>query len=333
MPLRTREIFPALLGNEKLKNTLSSDFASGKSAHAYILDGPAGSGKRMTARLIAQAVLCENRDDASHPLPCGTCPTCRKIAGGISVDVMTVSNGDHATIGVEAIRQIRQTLYIAPNDGDKKIYIIENAHRMTVQAQNALLLSLEEPPPYVMFLLLTEDSSALLETVRSRAPTIKTELFSADFVAEYLSSHPNLTPAHIERIPAVSHLCGGSLGSALNLLKGGDAELSLYKTADEFVSLLLTGKKTDTLVFVNTSLPKDREKTRTLLTLVRFALRDLLSAKKGGDFLFFTELPPYARRVSIRRLIELSEAVVRAENDIAANGAQVTVLTALVCGG
>ena len=108
MAVQTREIFPSLLGNEKLKNTLSSDFASGKSAHAYILDGPSGSGKRTAARLIAQAVLCENRDDASRPLPCGECPVCRKIAGGISVDVMTVSNGDHATIGVEAIRQIRQ---------------------------------------------------------------------------------------------------------------------------------------------------------------------------------------------------------------------------------
>ncbi len=328
-----REIFPALLGNEKLKNTLSSDFASGKSAHAYILDGPAGSGKRTTASLIAQSVLCENRDDPSHPLPCGICPTCRKIAGGISVDVLRISNGEHATIGVEAIRQIRQTLYVAPNDGDKKIYIIENAHRMTVQAQNALLLSLEEPPPYVMFLLLTEDSSALLETVRSRAPTIKTELFSAGFVAEYLSSVKDLTPAQKERIPAVSHLCGGALGSALGLLKNGESELTLYKTAEEFVGLLLNGKKTDALVFVNTSLPKDREKTRTLLTLVRFALRDLLAYKKDGELLFFTELPSYARRVSIRRLLELSEAVVRAENDIAANGAQQLVLTDLVCGG
>ena len=327
-----REIFPSLIGNEKLKNTLSSDFASGKSAHAYILDGPAGSGKRTVASLIAQAVLCENREDPSHPLPCGRCPACKKIAGGFCVDVIRISNGDHAAIGVEAVRQIRQTLYVTPNDGDKKIYIIENAHRMTVQAQNALLLSLEEPPPYVMFLLLTEDSSALLETVRSRAPTIKTELFSAAFVTEYLSSVKDLTPAQKERIPAAAHLSGGSLGAALNLLKNGESELSLYKTAEELVGLLLTGRKTDTLVFVSTSLPKEREKTRTLLTLVRFALRDLLAAKKDGELLFFTELPAYARRVSVRRLLELSDAVVRAENDIAANGAQSVVMTALVCG-
>ncbi len=327
-----RNIFPGLLGNAKLKNTLSADFAAGKSAHAYILDGPAGSGKRTIARLICQSVLCENRDNADFPLPCGACLTCRKIAEGISVDVMTVSNGDHATIGVEAIRQIRQTLYIAPNDGDKKIYIIENAHRMTVQAQNALLLSLEEPPRYVMFLLLTEDATTLLETVRSRAPAIKTELFPPEFVTEYLSARKDLTPAQKERIPAVSHLCGGSLGTALNLLKGGDAELSLYQTAEEFVRLLLTGKKTDALVYLTAHTPKEREKTRELLTLMRFALRDLLSAKKGGGLLFFTTPPPYLSRVSIRRVLELYEAVARAENDIGANGSQNTVLTALICG-
>jgi len=332
MEQRTREIFPSLLGNEKLKNTLSADFASGKSAHAYVIEGPAGSGKRTIARLICQAVLCENRNRAEHPLPCGICPSCRKIAGGNCVDVLTVANGDHATIGVEAIRQLRETLYVAPNDGDKKIYIIENAHRMTVQAQNALLLSLEEPPRYVLFLLLTEDAASLLETVRSRAPVIKTELFSPGFIADYLSGLPKLTPVQKERIPIAAHLSGGSLGTAANLLKNGESEMSLYKKTEEFAELLLTGRTTDALVWVNSSLPKDREKTRELLTLLRFALRDLLAARKGGELLFFTEIPDYARRASVRRILELSEAVVRAENDIAANGAQVTVLTALVCG-
>jgi len=135
-----------------------------------------------------------------------------------------------------------------------------------------------------------------------------------------------------ERIPIAAHLSGGSLGTAANLLKNGESEMSLYKKTEEFAELLLTGRTTDALVWVNSSLPKDREKTRELLTLLRFALRDLLAARKGGELLFFTEIPDYARRASVRRILELSEAVVRAENDIAANGAQVTVLTALVCG-
>ncbi len=331
--MANRTIFPGLLGNEGLKSTLSADLAAGKHAHAYILDGPSGSGKRTLARLICQAVLCENRADARHPLPCGTCATCRKIAGGVSVDVMTVRSGDRATIGVDAVRQIRQTLYVTPNDGDKKIYIIEDAHKMTVQAQNALLLSLEEPPDYVLFLLLTEDATNLLETVRSRAPTLKTELFAPEFVENYLENLPKLTPVQRERIPAVAHICGGSLGTAVSLLKNGGAELELYRTAEEFLGHLLTSRVTDTLAYLSANTPKEREKTCELLTLVRFGLRDLLSAKKGGNLLFFAELPKYLRKISVRRILELSEAVAQAETDIAANGSQSTVLTSLVCGG
>ncbi len=331
--MANRTIFPGLLGNEGLKSTLSADFAAGKNAHAYILDGPSGSGKRTLARMIAQSVLCENRGDVTQPLPCGTCATCRKIAGGVSVDVMTVKSGDRATIGVDAIRQIRQTLYVTPNDGDKKIYIIEDAHKMTVQAQNALLLSLEEPPDYVLFLLLTEDATNLLETVRSRAPTVKTELFSPEFVAEYLGNLPKLTPVQRERIPAAARICKGSLGTAVDLVKSGESELSLYKTAEEFLGHLLTSRVTDTLAYIAANTPKEREKTCEMLTLVRFGLRDLLSAKKGGDLLFFPEAPAYTRKISVRRILELSEAVAQAELDIAANGSQNTVLTSLVCGG
>ncbi len=330
--MKTREVFGGLIGNANLKETLSFDFASGKCAHAYIIDGPAGSGKHTIAKYICQALLCENREDDGRPLPCGTCATCRKIADNLSVDVMTVTNGDRASIGVESIRQIRQSLYIAPNDGDRKIYIIENAHLMTAQAQNALLLSLEEPPSYVMFLLLTEDATLLLETVRSRAPVIKTELFSPAFVAEYLNSQKNLTPVQRERISAASHLCGGSLGSALALLKNGDAELSLYKMSEDFTGLLLNGRKSDALAYIAANTPKEREKTRELLTLVRFALRDILSAKRGGDLLFFTAPPAYVKKLSVKRIIDLSEAVGRAESDIAANGSQNTIMTALVCG-
>ena len=155
----------------------------------------------------------------------------------------------------------------------------------------------------------------------------------SDELKEVFENWRTLTPVQKERIPIAAHLSGGSLGTAANLLKNGESEMSLYKKTEEFAELLLTGRTTDALVWVNSSLPKDREKTRELLTLLRFALRDLLAARKGGELLFFTEIPDYARRASVRRILELSEAVVRAENDIAANGAQVTVLTALVCGG
>lgn len=325
-----REIFPTLIGNGKIKKTVSSDISLGKGAHAYILDGPRGSGKHTAARLICAASVCEHRADRAYPLPCGECDECRKILGCVSVDVMTVSNDGKASIGVGPIRELRASLYITPNDGEKKFYIIENAHLMTVQAQNALLLSLEEPPPYVMFLLLCEDSSALLETIKSRAPTIKTERFSPEFTEKYLekkyTSHPR------EKIVYAAHLADGSLGLAEELLMCGDGEMKLYKSAGELAKILLSPKKSDGAVFIPT-LPRDRGEICRILSLTRLALRDAVAAKKGGELLFYSAsdgAPDHTKKISVKRIAELSSALIQAENDISANCSANTVLTSLI---
>ena len=325
-----RKIFPSLLGNEKLKSAFASDLSRGKTAHAYILDGSAGSGKHTAAGLICASAVCEHRGDENYPLPCGECRTCRRILSGISVDVLTVSNGDKATIGVDLIREVRNSLYISPNDGDMKFYVIENAHLMTQQAQNALLLSLEEPPPYVMFLLLSEDSSALLETVKSRAPIIRMEKFSPDFVEEHLySEHKKADP---EKVKYAAHLSDGSLGTADKIFLHGDADLKLYKTAEELARVLVSPKRSEALTFLS-SMPKDRQSVCRVLSLSKLALRDAVAAKKGGPLLFYSKaegVPDYTKKISVRRLIELAGLLSDAERDIAANCSQNTVLPSLI---
>ncbi|MBQ7929732.1 MAG: DNA polymerase III subunit [Clostridia bacterium] len=326
-----RLVFPALIGNDRLKSTLSADFAAGKSAHAYIIEGPVGSGRHIAAMQICASVLCESRENESVPLPCGTCPSCRKILGGISVDVLTVSNDDKASISVSAVRDIKETLYITPNDGDKKFYIIENAHLMTVQAQNALLLSLEEPPPYVMFFLLTEDASALLETIRSRAPVIRMDKFTPDFIEDYLTK--TFGSSQWDRIVTAAHLSGGALGRARGLYENGSDEMEAYRTAEQLTEFLLTGRKSDTLAYLTAPVFKDRNKTREILNLMRFALRDLIADKRGGELLFYSRtegVPKFAKKLSVRRLLALSESVAGAWDKINANCSVSTVLTALV---
>ena len=322
--------FPRLIGNKKLKSTVSADIRSGKAAHAYIIDGIKGSGKHTAAREICAAAVCEHRTDSNIPIPCGHCPSCRKILSGISVDVMTVSNGEKATIGVDAIRGIRSSLYVTPNDGEKKFYIIENAHLMTPQAQNALLLSLEEPPPYVMFLLLSEDTSALLDTIKSRAPSIRTERFSPEFVLDYLMKHSK--NADREKAVNAAFLSDGSLGKAAELMKSGTAELKLYNLAAELSNALLSPKKSDGMILLS-SMPKDRQSVCRVLSLTRFALRDAISSKKGGSLLFYPKdsgVPDNTKKISVKRLIELSSALTDAENDIAANCSANTVLTSII---
>ncbi len=333
MTTQERSVFPALLGNDRLKRTLSYDFAAGRSAHAYILEGPDGSGKHTAARQIAASVLCERRTDPSVPLPCGTCSACRKILRGLSVDVLSVSNNGKATIGVDAIRTIRESLYITPNDGDVKFYIIENAHLMTVQAQNALLLSLEEPPPYVMFLLLCTDATVLLETIRSRAPVIRMERFQPDRLEEILTEQTGSRDR--DRITAAAHLANGAIGQALALFESGEAERKRYDTAREFVDLLLGGRKSEAIAYALTRLPKERQDTREIIQLAESAVRDLIAVKKGAPPLFYANadaIPQAARSVSVRSLADLCDALARADADLAANCSQSTVMAALVTG-
>ena len=143
-----RNIFPLLSGNEKLKALLGAHIAEGKLSHAYIFEGDDGSGKMTCALSAAASLACEKRNDALSPLPCGKCASCRKIFGLFSPDVHIVSPKEKKSIGVDAIRDITSSLYISPNENDYCVYIIDDAHLMTAQAQNALLKSLEEPPPF-----------------------------------------------------------------------------------------------------------------------------------------------------------------------------------------
>lgn len=327
-----RVIFPALIGNERLKSIFSEDIIKGKSAHAYIIEGTYGSGKYTAALEICASLSCENRSDSSYPLPCGKCESCRKILSGNSVDILTVQKEEgKASIGVDTVRLIKQTLYIAPNDGEKKFYIIKDAQLLTPQAQNALLLSIEEPPEYVMFLLLCEDSSLLLETIKSRAPVIKTEKFSPAFTEEYLCE--KYKNADREKAVYAAHLSAGSLGRAAELYENGEGELTLYKTAGELVRLMLDGKRSEALMFIKNKMPKERGDVCEVLSLARFALRDLIADKKGGELLFYSETdgaPAFAKKISVRRALELYRALISAEDDINQNCSQNTVLTALV---
>lgn len=324
-----RDFFPNIIGNKRLKGIISSDISNGRTAHAYIIEGPSGSGKMLTALSICAAEVCERKNDGSSPLPCGECDSCKRILSGISADVLvTKKPEDKASIGVDLIRPIKDTLYIAPNDGEKKFYIIKDADYLTPAAQNALLLPIEEPPEFVMFFLLCEDSASLLETVRSRAPVLRTEKFPASFIEEYLSK--KYKNADKKKLEYASHLASGSLGRAVELYENGDEEAKLYKCAEELLSLMLSGKSSDGILFIRGKMPKDRADICEVLSLMRFALRDIIADKKVGELVFYTEIPSFAKKISIKRAVELYSAVTNAEDDISLNCSVNTVLTALI---
>jgi len=217
--------FDALLGNDQLKENLRAARQKGRMSHFYLLSGPRGSGKHTLAELIAAGMLCSEPDG-----PCGVCRACRKIRSGNHPDFITIDDPEKKIIPVRLVREARSDMYIKPNEGQKKIYLFPRGQDLNLEGQNALLKVLEEPPPYGVFLLLTDNPEKLLPTVRSRCVELKLRALPEDLLRRKLRSEfPDAPDA---RISAAISRSGGYLGQARELL-GGEG---LSETAKRFAA-------------------------------------------------------------------------------------------------
>ena len=335
-----RKAFFDVVGNRRLLSRLQNDVTNRTLSHAYILEGAHGTGKHMIARRLAAALACEMRDDSSAPLPCMRCNSCRKILEGNSPDVITVNRDDKATLGVDVIRAMRQDVWIAPNDISTKIYLIEDAHLMTEPAQNALLLTLEEPPSYVLFLLLCESTAPLLETIRSRAPTLRTEPIPSETLEAHLcriNAEAAMMKQNASReLSEIVAASNGSIGRALCLL---DPEVrkpivTRRATAREFVRLCLERHQASaTVVFLRPLLSAKRDDLTETLNTLLLCLRDLLLIKQSENapLCFFTdreEAASLAYGFTSPNLLSLCEHVTTACDQLQRNANVRLTLTA-----
>jgi len=199
----------ALAGNSRLKEQLSQRERERGLSHAYIISGPAGSGRHTLARLLAAGMLCISRGER----PCGKCGPCVKVKKGLHPDLSVIAGPvEGKPITVDQVRGLRSDAYIRPNEGKRKVYLLEKADQMNASAQNAMLKLLEEGPPYAAFLLIADNAGGLLQTVRSRCEELS--LTPPDQVEETCSNE--------ERRALVEKLAG-------TLEKAG--ELELFETA------------------------------------------------------------------------------------------------------
>lgn len=204
--------FDALLGNDRLKQNLTGALARGRIAHFYLISGPAGSGKRTLARLLAAAILCTEPGK-----PCCQCAACKKVLSNVHPDLITVDDTDHVNLPVEVVRNARADMYIRPNEAEHKIYLFPRAQNMRVEAQNALLKILEEPPSYGVFILLTDNPQAMLPTVRSRCTELAmTALPEHILTAALKQAYPQ---ADVERLSGAVCRSGGYLGQAMQIME------------------------------------------------------------------------------------------------------------------
>lgn len=320
-----RSIFPGIIGNDSIKDNLGRRIAAGENTHAYIIEGDVGSGKKTMATLASAAASCEHRYDEEYSLPCGECAVCRRIISGISPDTVVISSGERASIGVDDIRAIRSGLYTVPNDSDVRTYIIENAEKMTTAAQNALLLTLEEPPSYAVFLLLTEDSSGLLETVRSRCVHLRTERHSREKIEEYLKQmYPRRDH---DEISSAAQSADGSVGRAILTLtnravleKAEQARLRVGRVID----IMCRSSRSSLLRTLIGDMPKSPTEATEFLSLADCALRDITAMRRGRtDRLLFYKSVDEARAaahdVSLKRLLYMHDTVCTTAERIGSN--------------
>lgn len=155
--------FDSLVGQEAVRTALTNALETGRIAHAYLFAGPRGTGKTSTAKILAKAVNCEH---GPTPNPCNKCQNCVRINDGTSMDVFEIDAASNR--GIDEIRDLREKVAFAPVNGRYKVYIIDEVHMLTTEAFNALLKTLEEPPPHVIFILATTEPHKIPATIHSR---------------------------------------------------------------------------------------------------------------------------------------------------------------------
>jgi len=206
--------FERLLGNERLKENLRKSILRGRSSHFYLISGPVGSGKKTLAQLLAAALQCRSEEK-----PCGNCTACRKVFSNAHPDVITVTDPEHKNVAVRIVRQIRDDMFVRPNEGNKKIYVFPQ--ELGIEGQNALLKVLEEPPSYGVFILLSENPEQLLPTVRSRCTELS--LKSLDRMQMLPVLKREFPEAAEQDLQAAVFRSGGYLGQAIQILQEGGA--------------------------------------------------------------------------------------------------------------
>ncbi len=298
--------FSDIIGQEQLKEHLQNAIKMKKVSHAYIINGERNSGKEFISRIFAMTLQCEKQDIE----PCGVCHSCKQALSKNQPDIIRVMHEKPNTIGVEDIRtQINSDVAIKPYSSPRKIYIINEGEKMTVQAQNALLKTLEEPPEYAVILILTTNADLLLPTIRSRCVLLNMKPVRDELVKKYLMEELQIPDYKANICTAFAR---GNVGRAKQLAVSEEFD----QVKEEAVMLLKYIKEMELseIVAAIKKITEHQFDVTDYLDILSIWYRDVLMFKATNDanYLIFREEIPYIRKVADKTSYEGIETILEA---------------------
>ncbi|MEP7015065.1 MAG: DNA polymerase III subunit gamma/tau [Verrucomicrobiota bacterium] len=325
------QTFDDLVGQAHVSQTLKNAVAQNRLAHAYLFVGPRGIGKTSTARILAKALNCVKGPTVT---PCGVCDNCREITAGNSLDVLEVDGASNNK--VEEVRTLTDNVRYAPSKSRFKIYIIDEVHMLTSAAFNALLKTLEEPPPHVKFIFATTEPQKVLPTIVSRCQRFDLHRIPANLIAQHLQFIAGKEKITLE--PAAGHAIArgaeGGLRDAESMLdqlvafcgdKIGEKDvLSVFgftseQTVIDLTGRILGGEAPAALDVIYNEGEAGKDMMRLMSDLIVY-LRDLLIFKAKPDALkedvdpdVQKALAAHADLINTDRLLELIDQFAEAE--------------------
>ncbi len=309
--------FQDVVGHKDIIQYIQQAVVTGNISHAYILNGERGSGKKMLANLFAQTLLCEQGGKD----PCNQCHSCLQAQSGNHPDIIHVTHEKPGSISVEEIRtQVVSTVEIRPYESAYKVYIIPQADQMTVQAQNALLKTLEEPPAYVVLLLLTENADQLLPTVTSRCVMLKLRNIKDTLIQKYLTESLQVPE---DRADLCTAFAQGNLGRAMMLAQSD----SFDEIRKEAVYLLthVDEMEMEDIVEAVSSVTQYKLEVTDYLDILMIWYRDVLYYKATKDLsrVLFKDQISYieerSRKSSYEGIELILESLTKAKDRLKAN--------------
>ncbi len=327
-----RKYFPRLLGNQDTKKRLCGAVLKNTLPHAFLVVGAYGSGKKTLSLELAAALNCENKNNENFSLPCHECNTCRRIRENLFADLHFIKrDSKKMSIGVEEIHKMREDMILSANESDYRIYVIEEAEKITPQAQNAMLTILEEPPSGVVIMLLASEADKILTTIKSRTQAIAMQRFSKSELLGFLKEKSDkaraMEIADREKLSGTLIAADGRIGQALALIEDTRASLEITERREltlEFVKKLGQNTPFSELYLATKELPTGRVEFKEALEELLLALRDLILVKydAGAPLVFFTSQEA-AREISgkmnTKRLFGIYDIVKKTLEDNAKN--------------